>query len=184
MQIAEGQVDSIQVSDELAIFILTVTIPLLFALIIPCCRKEKLLGRRTSLNCNTMFYKSSLASFWSKAYILILLLQRLAFAAIVFGIEDSVIQICVMVLSNLVISQLIFKIDCIYLDRHLKAFELFNQLMLSLAPVANLLFSDFMYERYMMFDFGYYYTFTVWVYSMLGLAICGVYALCCVAMVC
>lgn len=49
--------------------------------------------------------------------------------------------------------------------------------MLSLAPVANLLFSDFMYERYMMFDFGYYYTFTVWVYSMIGLAICGVYAL-------
>lgn len=111
MDIAEGHADSVEVSNELAVFAATVTIPLLFALIIPCCRKEKLLGRRTSLNCNTLFYKSSLASFWSKAYILVLLLQRLAFAAIIFGIEDNVIQICVMVLCNLVISQLIFKID-------------------------------------------------------------------------
>ena len=174
---ATGELKSISVDTELIVFAATVAVPLLFALVVPCCSKERLLRRRTSLNCDTMFAKSSLASFWSKAYILITLIQRLAFAAIIFGVRDSALQICTMVLVNFLICQLIWKIDQLYLDKHLKCFELFNQALLSLAPVANFLFSDFMPERYMLFDYGYYYSFGIWVYMMLGLAICGLYAL-------
>lgn len=70
-------------------------------------------------------------------------MQRIVFAAVIISIDDIIIQLGVMILTNLFVAIYIFSIDHIYLDSHLMMFEKFNQGFLSVTQIAMVLFTDF-----------------------------------------
>ena len=81
-----------------------------------------------------------------------------------------------MITSMLVTSWLINSIDQLYLDKHLKAFERFNQGLLSIVQIALVLFTDFVHTREMQFNFGYLFALLMILFNFIGLLVSIIYA--------
>ena len=63
-----------------------------------------------------------------------------------------------------------------YLDRHLKYFEIFNQIfMTNISLLCCTLFSNFVTSRLVQFDMGYIYSLVLVGYNCVALAICFTY---------
>jgi len=58
--IYNGSIEESQLSNEFLTFGACLAIPLLLAILLPCCKKECLSKERTELNINTYYYKSNL----------------------------------------------------------------------------------------------------------------------------
>ena len=172
-----GEIKDLDMDREFASFAFCISIPIIIAVVVIFMPKERLREEYTELTFNTLYYKTNLKSFWSKAYFLLYLIQRLGFAAIIIGIDDIVIQLGTMMLFNMLFSQVILKIDPLYLDPHLRRFEKIQQAFISFIQMGQLLFTDHVYERQMQFDFGYYYAFTLYAFNTFCLITCAVYAL-------
>jgi hypothetical protein len=74
-------------------------------------------------------------------------MQRIVFATVIVSIDDIIMQLGVMILTNLLVGIYIFSIDHIYLDSHLMMFEKFNQGFLLVMQSCLVLFTDFVKQR-------------------------------------
>lgn len=164
-------------SFEYMLFGLLLLAPFSMTVVLPFLKKDYLRREKIELNADTLYHKSNLSSWISKAYPLILLLQKIALAIIIFSFHDIVIQLCALVLTNLLFSWLIFAIPQIYLDKHLRRFELLNQGLLSLLTICLLLFTDHVYDRRLQHDFGYTFSLLIGIYATIGLFTASAYGL-------
>lgn len=121
-----GKLKDLDMDREFASFAFCIFIPIMISTVLTCMPKERLRKEYTEITFNTLYYKSNLKSFWSKAYLLLFLIQRLGFAAIIIGIDDICIQLGAMMLYNMLFSQVILKIDSLYIDPHLRRFDKIN----------------------------------------------------------
>lgn len=175
--IRHGKFKDVAMGAEFTSYIVCLAIPLLVAAAIPTRSKEFLRREPIELSLNTFYYKADLMQRSSKAYPLVLLLQKVIFAMIIFFVEDIVIQLLVMVLVCLAMCWFITGISHIYLDAHLRRFELTNQAAFSVLCILMLLFTDHVYIREMQFNFGYLYSAVLGLYTAYGLILCVVYGL-------
>lgn len=118
-----GEIEYLDMDLEFASFAFCIFIPIIISVVLAFMSKERLRQEYTEMTFNTLYYKSNLRSFWSKAYLLLFLIQRIGFAAIIIGIDDICIQLGTMMLYNMLFSQVILKIDPLYIDPHLRRFD-------------------------------------------------------------
>lgn len=78
--------------------------------------------------------------------------------------------------TTLGMSWFIVAVRTTYLDKSLRRFELFNQVVLTGACIFSVLFTDHVYWRHVQYDLGYVYSIILMVYNIGCLILCFVYA--------
>ena len=151
-------------------------VPLAFTIMLPFLSKKTLLKNWIENSIGTLYTNANLISKPSKMYPFLVLAQRVALFLVTVCIDSILMQIIALLLTTVAFNWLLAAIKP-YLDWHLRTFELFNQCMIATVVIFTLCFTDHVYSRTVQYDFGYYFSFFLMAYSLIGLLICFPYLL-------
>lgn len=108
--LAAGKVPHETLDFEVFYFLVCTLIPITLTAGLPFVSKDILREERVEINIDTLYYKSNLSKWTGKVYPLLQLLQRFSLVLLLFVIEDVIIQLCCLLLGNLIFSLAYFGI--------------------------------------------------------------------------